>query len=322
MWYSNSAAQKLDRGWLGIDIKHLSIALIKSCLAAMFPSVRFEVVGEPKDLGAAHALKDTDRYQFQWWALSLVHARPLGAKSGGKTGKKGADKGIDGFINFVDDNSNRPKRVLVQVKSGHVKRGDIGELRGTIERENAVIGVFITLEEPTKPMKQEAWEAGFYHSSGWGRDFPRIQILTVEELLHGKQVQMPQQYGTFKEAQRVRVQGPEHPQLDLGRAQSQLGASENCSRLVGHRVSLTHSPSSLSGSTLSPFSCRMTVGRAIILDIPDIVAFSFATRIGLLSLSHSTSIKPASSIISISFLVSCLRWSASRLSSFDPCQEK
>lgn len=148
--------------------------------------------------------------------MSLIRAKPLGAKGGGKTGKKGADKGIDGVINFVDDNSGKPKRVLVQVKSGHVKRGDIGELRGTIEREKAAIGVFITLEEPTKPMRTEAWEAGYYHSPGWGQDYPRIQILTIEELLHGAEIKMPPQYGTFKEAQRVRTQGPEHPQLELG----------------------------------------------------------------------------------------------------------
>jgi site-specific DNA-methyltransferase (adenine-specific) len=210
-----AAAQKLGRKWLGIDITHLSIALMKSRLAAMFPGIEIEVVGEPKDLGAAHALKDSDRYQFQWWALSLVHARPLGAKSGGKTGKKGADKGIDGFINFVDDNSNKPRRVLVQVKSGHVKRGDIGELRGTIEREKAAIGVFIALEQPTKPMTQEAWEAGFYHSPGWGTDYPRIQILTIEELLHGAEIKMPPQHGTFKKAQRVRASTEEHPSFDL-----------------------------------------------------------------------------------------------------------
>jgi site-specific DNA-methyltransferase (adenine-specific) len=102
------------------------------------------------------------------------------------------------------------------VKSGHVKRGDIGELRGTIERENAAIGVLIPLEEPTTPMKQEAWEAGFYYSQGWGQDYPKIQILTIEELLHGAEIKMPPQYGTFKEAQRVRTQGPEHPRLDLG----------------------------------------------------------------------------------------------------------
>jgi len=210
-----AGAQKLGRRWIGIDITHLSIALMKYRLETMFPGISFAVRGEPKDVDGARQLALEDRYQFQWWALSLIRAKPLGAKSGGKTGKKGADKGIDGFINFTDDASGKPKRVLVQVKSGHVNRGNIGELRGTVEREKAAMGVFITLEEPTKPMREEAVSAGYYHSPGWGQDYPRIQILTIEELLHGAEVKMPPQHGTFKEAQRVREAGAEHPRFDL-----------------------------------------------------------------------------------------------------------
>lgn len=210
-----AAAQKLERRWMGVDVTHLSIALMKYRLKDMFPDIDFDVVGEPKDFGAAQQLAQDDRYQFQWWALSLIRAKPLGAK-GGKTGKKGSDKGIDGFINFVDGASGEPKRVLAQVKSGHVKSGDIRDLVGTVDRENAAMGVFITLEEPTKPMRDEAVSAGFYHSPGWGRPYPRIQILTIEELLHGGGVKMPPQHGTFKEAQQVRQQGPDHPQFALG----------------------------------------------------------------------------------------------------------
>ncbi len=209
-----AAAQKLGRRWIGIDVTHLSIALQKYRLEAMFPGIEFEVVGEPGDVSAARQLAQDDRYQFQWWALSLIRAKPLGATGGGKTGKKGSDKGIDGIINFVDDNSRKPKRVLVQVKSGKVKSGDIRDLRGTVEREDAAMGVFITLEESSRDMKTEAVSAGFYTSPGWGQDYPRIQILTIEELLHGTEVKMPPQHGTFKEAQRVRM-GGEHPQLDL-----------------------------------------------------------------------------------------------------------
>lgn len=208
-----AAAQRLGRRWIGIDITHLSISLLKSRLADMFSEVDYEVIGEPKDLSAAHRLALDNRYQFQWWALSLVCARPLGGKAGSKKGKKGADRGIDGVINFVDA---KPGRVLVQVKSGHVKSGDIRDLRGTVERENAPIGVFITLEESTAPMRKEAVSAGFYYSPGWGRNYPRIQILTIEELLHGSGVRMPPQHGTFKEAQRVRPEEVAHPQFELG----------------------------------------------------------------------------------------------------------
>ena len=113
------------------------------------------------------------------------------------------------MIAFIDDNTGKAKRVLVQVKSGHVNSSHIRDLKGTLQRELAAIGVFITLEEPTRDMITEAVSAGFYHSPGWNRDFQRIQILTIEELLQaikaGKTqlVDMPPQFGTFKQAQRV-----------------------------------------------------------------------------------------------------------------------
>jgi site-specific DNA-methyltransferase (adenine-specific) len=210
-----AAAHQLKRQWIGIDITHLSVALMRYRLQDMDPGIEIRVVGEPEDLGGARQLANDDRYQFQWWALSLIRAKPLGAnKAGGKTGKKGADQGIDGIINFFDD-GNTPKRVLVPVKSGKVSSRDIRDLVGTLDREKAQIGVFLTLEEPSGPMKKEAVSAGYYRSQGWGRDFPRMQILTVEQLLHGAQVEMPPQHGTFREAQRARAQEPNHLRLDL-----------------------------------------------------------------------------------------------------------
>jgi len=200
-----AAAQKLDRQWIGIDITSLAIALIKNRMEAMFPGLKVKTIGDPKDLASAQHLASEDRYQFQWWALSLIPARPLGGSDGGKTGKKGSDKGIDGVVNFIDDASGNAKRVLVQVKSGHVKSGDVRDLRGTVEREKAAIGVFVTLEPPTKDMTQEAISAGFYKSAGWGKSYPTIQILTVDELLHGAKVQMPPAHGTFKQAAVVKV---------------------------------------------------------------------------------------------------------------------
>ena len=209
-----AAAQKLDRKWIGIDITHLSIALQKYRMEAMFPGIKFKVVGEPKDIGAAHQLATEDRYQFQWWSLSLIRARPLGGEAGSREGKKGSDQGIDGVIAFVDDQSGKAKRVLVQVKSGHINSSHIRDLIGTIQREQAAIGVFITLEAPTRDMTTEALKAGFYHSTGWNKDYPRIQILTIEELLHNAEVKMPPQFGTFKQAQRVLQ--PDAQQAELG----------------------------------------------------------------------------------------------------------
>jgi len=202
-----AAAQKLGRKWVGIDITHLSIALQKYRLKDMFELEAgrdYRVIGEPGDVGAARQLAQDDRYQFQWWALSLVRARPLGGDAGGRSGKKGSDKGIDGVITFIDDKTGKPKRALVQVKSGHVKSGDVRDLKGTLERESAAMGIFVTLEDPSRDMLTEAVSAGFYHSPGWGRDFPKVQILTIAELLRGAGVNMPLSQATFKQAERVK----------------------------------------------------------------------------------------------------------------------
>ncbi len=206
-----AVAQKLGRRWIGIDITHLSIALMKYRLREMFPDATFEVIGEPTTEQGAQQLARDDRYQFQWWALSLIRARPYGGEAGGKQGKKGADRGIDGLITFIDDNSGKAKRVIVQVKSGKVKSGDIRDLVGTVKREGAAIGVFLTLEPPTSEMTREAVSAGFYESPGWGTTHPRVQLLTVGDLLAGRaRVDMPPtERTTFKTAARVKDDGAE-----------------------------------------------------------------------------------------------------------------
>jgi site-specific DNA-methyltransferase (adenine-specific) len=208
-----SAAQKLGRKWIGIDITHLSISLQKYRLKAEFdlePGKDYAVIGEPTTVADAKALaneqENDGRYQFQFWALSLIQAKPLGGDSGSRNGKKGADKGVDGLINFFDGNgAAKPQahEVVVQVKSGKVKSGDIRDLRGTMERRNAAIGVFITLESPSRDMETEAVTAGYYESALWGKKYRKVQILTIEDLLKGSSVEMPPQHGTFKQAQRV-----------------------------------------------------------------------------------------------------------------------
>jgi len=208
-----AAAQKLERKWIGIDITHLSIALQKYRLESMFPGIQFKVRGEPGDIGAARQLAEDDRYQFQWWALSLIRAKPLGGQEGSKTGKKGSDKGIDGALTFIDNAYGKPQRVLVQVKSGHVKSGDIRDLVGTVQRENAAIGVFITLETPTRDMITEAVSAGYYETSWSHQKYPRIQIKTIAGLLKGAKLDMPPQYGTFKQAQKVQQSEGEQEEL-------------------------------------------------------------------------------------------------------------
>lgn len=203
------AAEKLGRRWIGIDITHLSVALQKYRLEESFPGLKYTVVGEPTTVQAARQLAQEDRFQFQWWVLSLIRARPLGGVQNDKKGKKGLDRGIDGVIAFIDDTTNKAKRVLVQVKSGRISSRDIRDLRGTVEREKAAIGVFVSLEPPTREMNTEAVTAGFYHSPGWQTDYPKIQILTIEQLLRGTAaVDMPPTQITFKPAPRIKEPGP------------------------------------------------------------------------------------------------------------------
>lgn len=169
------------RRWIGIDITHLSINLIKHRLTRFVLPPEYEVVGEPAAVGGAAALAQQDPFQFQFWALGLIGARPVGGKK-----QKGADLGIDGVRYFVDEmRKNQPvmKKMLVQVKGGHVKSGDIRDFVGTLTREKSEMGVFVTLKNPTGPMKTEAASAGTYTSPWDDQAYPKVQILTIEELL-------------------------------------------------------------------------------------------------------------------------------------------
>ncbi len=199
-----AVAQRLKRGWIGIDVTHLAIGLIKQRLkdaSGIEPGKGYHVVGEPTDEAGAASLAGEDPYQFQWWALGLVGARPA-------EGKKGADKGIDGRLYFHDDRSGgKTKQIVLSVKAGHVTASQLRDLRGVIEREGAAIGVLISMEEPTRPMRTEAASASFYESP-WGTKHPRIQLLTIADLLGGKGIDYPpsrQVNVTFRKAPESKV---------------------------------------------------------------------------------------------------------------------
>jgi DNA modification methylase len=204
------AAQALGRHWIGIDVTHLAVGLIKHRLADRYgPEIaeEYRVVGEPTTVDGARELAQQDPFQFQAWALGLVGARIAGSD------RKGGDKGIDGRLYFhLGDNETR--QIVFSVKAGHLVPNYVRDLRGVIEREKAEIGVLLSFEEPTAGMHSEAAEAGFY-TSQWG-NHPRIQLLTVSELLGGRGVDYPHVTGanvTHRRASRARANAPESLQL-------------------------------------------------------------------------------------------------------------
>ena len=246
------AAQKQGRKWIGIDVTYLAINLIKRRLRDAFgEDVEFEEKGQPTDLGGARQLAENDKFQFQHWALSLVHARPLKEGEG-----KGADRGVDGLLFFYEMGSARDsglgstrgsrvdsggppepastkqdavargrttehagrvrspekelqrsdvhrEKIIVQVKGGGTGAKDIRDLLGTVENQKAIGGILITLDKPTKPMRDEAASAGRYESKLWQKDYPKIQILTIESLLSGNErLDAPSQINPFATAAR------------------------------------------------------------------------------------------------------------------------
>ena len=174
------AAQKLKRQWIGIDITHLAISLIEKRLKDRYGArCKFEVIGTPGDLDAARDLAARDKYQFQWWAVSLVDAQPFQGK------KKGADGGIDGLKFFRDLDRKEVRKIVVSVKGGGLKADDVRALNHVREREKTEIALFISLDEPTKGMVADAAAAGLYTSVNGKQKVPRVQLLTIAGLLAG-----------------------------------------------------------------------------------------------------------------------------------------
>ncbi len=179
------AAQKLSRQWMGIDVTHLAITLIEKRMKDAFAGIAFDVVGRPQTLAAAMDLAERDKYQFQWWAVSMVDALPYGGK------KKGADGGIDGLIYFKPD-GKKTEKAIVSVKGGkNVSVTMIRDLHSAMEREKAIFGVFITAAMPTGPMEKEAAAVGRWENPSTGRKSARLQILTLAELFQGKKPDIP-----------------------------------------------------------------------------------------------------------------------------------
>lgn len=177
------AAQKLKREWIGIDVTHLAISLVERRLKEAFPGIIFDVHGVPKDVAGARDLALRDKHEFQKWITATIAAQPY------KSGKKGMDRGIDGYLHFRD-HDNKPQFGIVSVKGGeNINSGMVRDLKGTMDREKAAIGIFLTLNDPSREMVREAASTGFYETGG--QKIPRLQILTAEEVLAGKRPQAP-----------------------------------------------------------------------------------------------------------------------------------
>jgi DNA modification methylase len=192
------AAHKLKRQWIGIDITHLAISLIEERLTGAFPGIKYAVEGVPKDLEGARDLAERDKHQFQLWAGSRIKAVPF------RSGKKGADSGIDGIIYFKPEGKTTEK-AIVSVKGGeNVNVAMVRDLGHVVDREKAKIGVFVTLAEPTGPMKTEAVKAGYYETP-YGK-YPKLQILTIKDLFDGKHPNIPLvDSSSFKRAEKEKV---------------------------------------------------------------------------------------------------------------------
>jgi hypothetical protein len=206
-------AERLKRRWIGIDVTYLAIDLIRKRLQDSFKNelAPYEEIGIPRDLPSAERLFQLNPFQFECWALASVGARSA-------QDKRGADRGIDGVMNLRDEYSGEYKKIILQVKGGHVGVSQVRDLKGVLEREQAEIGVFLTLKRPTRQMQKEADEAEPLIDPQFPKQrFARLQIITVEEIFAGKKINFPTWWSqdTFKKAARRRKTNPEENQNNL-----------------------------------------------------------------------------------------------------------
>ena len=194
------AAHRLGRQWIGIDVTYLAVDLMRQRMSDSFPGDfaskdAVPVDGEPADEAGALALAERGKFQFRAVAK-------LGATARGGVNRRGPDRGIDGVTTFPErdpNDSERPtldhKQVIISVKGGATGPADVRDLKGTVEREEAAIGVLVTAHAPTREMQREAASSGVYHSTWDGSTYPCIQIITAGEVVHGTRIAMPSQRG-------------------------------------------------------------------------------------------------------------------------------
>lgn len=190
------AAEGLHRSWIGVDISPIAISLIKRRLKDTYGEHlnKFEVRGTPADEQSAIELWKQNPFAFQdWWLTEFeVFSTTFGIK--------GADKGIDGLAQYLVDPKNQQViKAAFQVKGGHIQSKDIDALLGALDKHKCEIGVFLTIEVPTKPMLDTVAGAGFVEIPGY--KIPKLQILTLKDFFKNKLPKLPQVNITFKAAQ-------------------------------------------------------------------------------------------------------------------------
>jgi site-specific DNA-methyltransferase (adenine-specific) len=208
-----AVAERLKRRWIGIDVTYLAIDLIRKRLQDSFKNelAPYEEIGIPRDVPSAERLFKLNPFQFECWALASVGARSAREK-------RGADRGIDGVMNLRDEYSGEYKKIIIQVKGGHVSVSQVRDLQGVLEREKAEIAVFLTLKRPTRQMQEEAAAAGSFIDAQFPKHrFPRLQILTMEDIFTGDKIIFPSWWSqeTFKKGPRRRKNNPEESQNNL-----------------------------------------------------------------------------------------------------------
>lgn len=193
-----AVAERLDRQWIGIDITYIAVDLITKRLRDTYGEDvegTFEVRGIPRDLAGARALFQRSPFDFERWAVSLVDGQP--------NLKQVGDRGVDGVIRFPLD-GNRTEKALVSVKGGKAPGPTaVRDLIGTVDSQGAALGLLVMLDEPTRGMKEAARKSGTYTWPWNGQQYPKVQIVTVEELLDDERPDMPPAFLPYIKAQRL-----------------------------------------------------------------------------------------------------------------------
>lgn len=191
------AAQKMGRKWIGIDVTTLAVDLIDARLRHTYgEAIRdtYEILGIPRDLAGAQALFKRSPFEFERWCVMMLDGQP--------NEKQVGDKGIDGVIRFPIDSKGNSDKILVSVKGGSTNPGHVRDLIGTIQSQRAAMGVFVCMQNPTKAMQEAANHSGLYVHPANGQKYPKVQIITVQELLDGKRPTLPPTLLPYFQAQK------------------------------------------------------------------------------------------------------------------------